>query len=486
MRGLDPNVSKPIAYYGRNATGCTSGLPVNASATAVKPAVNRRRGWRDAGPRPYVLLVVLWFLYLFAPFKLIPYYVPAARPLSWIPELLLWVCAIQWLRWPAPRRGYPAYTWFMVVLILGTGVAFALGNWGVARDVLRVMYQYYLLGVITLTFCTTPERARPILALYFGYFLWYGLWGLISLKTSPLGADVDPGARVIVPWHTSFDNRDAFGPLMVAGLAYGMYYCHANQALRTRAKTAWCASSIGLCALGFITSFGRGAFVGFLAAATSMWLRSRRKIAVLPGLAIAIGAFAFVAPQLSSRYLQSIETITEEGMTSGTGADRADLWGIAWREFLSSPIVGVGTANYGPGGQRVLSPEEETAGGYTQGRLFERVPHSAPMQILAEYGLFGVAVTLALVVDFFRTNRRTRINAAKPAGAGSDTLGGFPAGYVAATALGLHAAFLAICVSSIFYELLYTPLLWTLIVLNRMLYFSSGADLGYRSSPSGS
>jgi O-antigen ligase len=459
---------------------------VNASATAAEAAVNPRRGWRDAGPRAYVLLVVLWFLCLFAPFKLIPYYVPAARPLSWIPELLLWVCAIQWLRWPAPRRGYPAYTWFMVVLIFGTGVAFVLGNVGVAREVLRVTYQYYLLGIITLTFCTTPERARPILALYFGYFLWYGLWGLISLKISPLGRDVDPQMRSIVPWHTSFDNRDAFGPLMVAGVAYSMYYWHANRAIRTRAQTAWCALSMGLCTLGFITSFGRGALIGFLAAATSMWLRSRRKIAVLAGLAVAIAAFAFIAPQLSSRYLESMETITSEGMSAGTGADRADLWSIAWREFLSSPIVGVGTANYGPAGQRVLSPEEQTAGGYTRGRLFERVPHSAPMEILAEYGLFGVAVTLVLVVDFFRTNRRTRINAAKLAGSCSATPGGFPAGYVHATALGLHAAFLAVCVSSIFYELLYTPLLWTIIVLNRMLYFSSGADLGYQSSPSGS
>jgi O-antigen ligase len=457
--------------------------------TATESGVNAPRRWRDAGPRPYALVVVLWFLYLYGPFKVIPYYVPPTRPLSWVPELLLWICAIQWLRSPAPRRSFPAYSRFMAVLVLGVGVAFALGNAGVARNLLRVEYQTYLLGLLTLSLCVTPATARPVLALYFGYFLWFGIWGLISLKTSPLGADVDPGARVIVPWHPDFDNRDAFGPLMVAGLAYCIYYWQANRAIGTPAKTAWAAASIGLCGLGFITSFGRGAFLGFLAAVISMWLRSRRKMAVLVGLAVATGAFAFAAPQLANRYLKSMQTITGEGMQQGTGADRADLWNVAWQEFLSSPIVGVGTANYGPGGQRVLHPEEQTAGGYTQGKLFERVPHSAPMRIIAEYGLVGAVTALLIVVDFFRTNRRTRIHAARQAqlaGAQADPLGGgqggYPPGYVNAAALGLHAAFLSICVCSIFYELLYSPLIWNAIVLNRMLYFSSGADVSTQDS----
>jgi hypothetical protein len=455
---------------------------IQVNTDAFEPELNSRRGWRHAGPRPYVLLVVLWFLYLFAPHKLIAYYIPAARPLSWLPELLLWVCAIQWLRWPIPKRGYPAFTRFMLLMIFGVGVAYALGNWGVARETVRFLYQYYLLGLITLTFCTTAERVRPILALYFGYFLWYGIWGLISLKLSPLDADINPGARVIVFWHPSFDNRDAFGPLMVAGLAYSIYYLQANRAIRTRAQTIAAASGILLCVFGFVTSFGRGAFLGFVATAVSMWLRSRRKIVALATVALAVGSFWFVAPQLATRYVASMRTITGEGMESGTGADRADLWSIAWREFRWSPIIGVGTNNYGIASQRVVSPEELTAHGYTQARLWGRSVHSAPMTILAEYGAVGALIALLLVVDFFRTNRRTRLSAAQTNGSGSDSGEGFPPGYVNAIALGLHAVFLTFCVSGIFYELIYTPLFWQVIVLNRMLYFSSGACLAYEKN----
>jgi O-antigen ligase len=436
-------------------------------------------GWREAGPRAYVLLVVLWFLYLFAPAKLIQYFLPAARPLTWVPEILLWICAIMWLRWPTRKRRFPAYTRFMALFLFGTVVAYFHGQWGLARVVDRQMYQLYLLGLITLTICDRPARARPIFALYFGYFVWFGIWGLISLKTSPIGSVQDTSARVIVFWHRDYDNRDAFGPLMVAGLAYSVYYLQANRAIRTRARSAWCYLSIGLCAVGFFTSFGRGAFLAFLAVVSSIWLRSKRKLAIAFALLVAVGVATLSVPKLMDRYVDTMQSITQQGTHSGTGADRAALWGIAWQEFLSSPIVGVGTANFGAGATAVLLPGEVAAGGYTLGRLWGRAVHSAPVTIIAEYGLVGAIIALLLVVDFFRTNRRTRMNATKSTV--SSQTDDYPPGYVNAVALGLHAAFLTFCVSGIFYEIIYTPLFWTVVVLNRMLYFTSGAALPYEA-----
>lgn len=451
------------------------------SGRTVRPSASRAyREWRaTVVPRVYELLVVLWFLELFAPQKLLQYFLPLARPVSWLPELLLWVCAIMWLRDSAPKRGFPAYTRFMVLLLFGTVVAYFHGQWGLGRTVDRLMYEPYLLGLVTLTVCDRPARARPILGMYFGYFVWFGIWGLISLKTSPLGASDDPAARVIVFWHRDYDNRDAFGPLMVAGLAYSIYYLQANRAIQTRTRTAWIYVSIGLCAVGFLTSFGRGAFLAFIAVCTSMWLRAKRKTVFIIVLLAVMGVATLTMPQFVDRYVGTMQSITQQGTESGTGADRAALWGIAWREFRSSPLVGVGTSNFGSGASTVLSPGEVTAGGYTAGRLWGRAVHSAPMTILAEYGLAGAIVATLLVVDFFRTNRRTRLNAAKVSSEVPSKPGGFPPGYVNAVALGLHGAFLAFCVSGIFYEILYTPLFWNVIVLNRMLYFSSGAAPPY-------
>jgi hypothetical protein len=101
----------------------------------------------------YEFLLVLWFLELFSPQKLLQYFLPIARPVSWIPELLLWVSAIMWLRGSAPKRGFPAFTRFMALFLFGTVVAYFHGQWGLARGIDRLMYQLYLLGLITLTIC---------------------------------------------------------------------------------------------------------------------------------------------------------------------------------------------------------------------------------------------------------------------------------------------------------------------------------------------
>jgi O-antigen ligase len=457
--------------------GSTAAKSVNRPAAGVHES-RPSRSWFDGAPRVYVILVILWFFELFSPQKLLQYFVAAARPLTWLPEILLWVCAIMVLRGSEPIRRFPAYTRFMVLFLFGTVVAYFHGQWGLARAVDRHMYQLYLLGLITLTICDKPAYARRIFGLYFGYFIWFGLWGLLSLVISPISESEDPGARVIVFWHPDYDNRDAFGPLMVAGLAYSIYYLQANRTIRTTAQTALGYWSIGLCAIGFVTSFGRGAFLAFLAVATSMWIRSGRKIAVIVGLLVVIGVATLAVPRLVDRYTDTMQSITQQGTTGGTGADRAALWSIAWREFLSSPIVGVGTSNFGSGAYAVMSPGEVAAGGYTVGKLWGRAAHSAPMTILAEYGLIGAIIAALLVVDFFRTNQRTRLHV-KISRPTVGQAGGFPAGYVNAVALGLHAAFLAFCVSGIFYEILYSQLLWNVIVLNRMLYFCSGAALSY-------
>jgi hypothetical protein len=444
--------------------------------------VARPRAAADAADhQQFRFIVGLWFLYLWAPAKLIAFYVPPARPITWLPELGLWICAIRWLTSSVKTRPYPAYTAFFCVMVGGTLVAFLIGNAGIARDILRHQYQFFLLGLLTLAYCTTPLRARAILGVYFGYFVWYGLWGLISLKVSPLADAANPGARAIIYWHPTYDNRDAFGPLMVAGLAYSVYYLQGTRAVGSGRRTAAGVLGIALGILGFITSFGRGAFVGFLTTATSMWLRSRNKLAALAIAATIVGGFMIVAPQLTAKYLASMQTITTEGTEEGTGADRMGLWGVAWREFLWSPVVGVGTANYGIATQRVVKVDEEVGHGYTQGRLWGRACHSTPMTILSEYGLVGAIIALWLVIDFFNANRRIRRLAKQSAGTESNDKSAFPPGYVLALALGLNAVFLTFIISGIFYEIIYTPIYYNVIVLNRMLYFAAGAD----AEPSG-
>ena len=85
---------------------------------------------------------------------------------------------------------------------------------------------------------------------------------------------------------------------------------------------------------------------------------------------------------------------------SGAG-NRYDYWRVAWREFRSAPVKGVGAGDYDPGWYL----HRDTNESITQ-------PHSIELQTLAELGLVGAALLaaylLAVVVGFGHTVRAAR------------------------------------------------------------------------------
>jgi hypothetical protein len=419
----------------------------------------------------YRLVIFLWFLFLFEPARLITHYIPPLRPIKWIPELLLLATCLRWFRSSAPKSHMKWFTAFFGVTILGTVIAFVFGNWGIARLIVRQMFQYYALGVLTFSYCTTRLRTSKILRLYFFSFLYYAIWGLISLMLTPIESDIDPGARQIVFWHPNFDNRDGFGPLMVMGFAFSFYLYKAVQGRLL--KFLAFATSI-FCIVGIIISFGRGVFLAFIAAICYIWFKTKRKLVMAIALVAIVLVFINAFPEIAHRYWATMQTISTEGTSGGTGLDRKILWGWAWREFLSSPVFGVGTGNFGIAIFRVVSYGEALDAGYTPGRLWGRALHCAPLTVLCEYGLVGALIMWLLLADVLRTNRWTRRNAARfadpsgPSDSRSNFL--FRPSAVVAVSNGLSAALLAVLVSSFFYELLMTPLLWHLIIINQLMY----------------
>ena len=83
------------------------------------------------------------------------------------------------------------------------------------------------------------------------------------------------------------------------------------------------------------------------------------------------------------------------------GGYRYDYWRVAWKEFSSEPLRGLGAGNY----PRDYFLERRTSEDIRQ-------PHSLPMQTLAELGIVGgllLATFLAAVVaGLWRQSRRAR------------------------------------------------------------------------------
>jgi O-antigen ligase len=186
------------------------------------------------------------------------------------------------------------------------------------------------------------------------------------------------------------------------------------------------------------------------------------------------GAVAFVSS--GHNYWEVMNTIVTEGSSGGTGADRKILWGWAWRVFLENPIIGVGTGNAGVKFVSLIPEDEILEHGYTKGKLWGRAIHCVPLTILADYGLIGVFVFAMLIVDFLRTNSRTRrvLN-----GIGGSSLYGpkaiigenntMPRRYLYINS-AMSACFVAYWINAFFYETLYSAFLWNLITMNRLLF----------------
>jgi O-antigen ligase len=420
----------------------------------------------------YRLTILLWAFYLITPQKLLQYYVPDARPAAWLGEVLLWLAMgllVLSKRQPGRgARGYPAFSLFMLLTVLGMEMAAIYGEWDRARAVLRQLYQFYFLGILAYTYCDTPQRAMRLFQTYALSFLFFGCWGLASLIYEPIRDGVDPGFRNIVYWHVHYGNRDAFGPLMAVGLAFTIHYARAISP-----QPKWAYAGALLSAIGVVTSFARGAFLSVFGAALIMWTRAKHRGRVLAVVLVCIGIVPVAAPGLTMRYLGSMSTIFSEGTEKGTGADRKILWSWAWRVFQLNPIAGVGPLNFGVAVFDVVTLQEAAKFEYTRTRLYGRVLHSTPMTILCEYGLLGVGAFLFLIVDFLKTNASIR----RAVPSQTDPTSGFPPGYVNSIALGLQVAFIALCINCVFYEILYIPIFWNLIALNRMLYFVSGAEI---------
>lgn len=73
---------------------------------------------------------------------------------------------------------------------------------------------------------------------------------------------------------------------------------------------------------------------------------------------------------------------------SASGSGRYELWRVAWEDFTTHPILGVGTQNYEATYYRLREQQDVT---------FVRQPHSLPLEVLGERGVVGAGLFAAFL-----------------------------------------------------------------------------------------
>jgi O-antigen ligase len=168
---------------------------------------------------------------------------------------------------------------------------------------------------------------------------------------------------------------------------------------RARGRQLWAvpAWGVGLTALGL--TYVRGAWLGFAAGVVGVVLAARRR-ALAAGALAALGLAALLVPGVSER-LQTIGRFEDD-----TTRERLAMLDAGLRMVRDHPLTGVGV-----GQVKHLYPGY--AGPEARRRSTSHL-HDAPLQILVERGVPGLAAWLAIWVAFFAGAARARARAARP------------------------------------------------------------------------
>jgi O-antigen ligase len=203
----------------------------------------------------------------------------------------------------------------------------------------------------------------------------------------------------------------------------------------------------GLFVLAVIVSFSRGGFVGLLVVGLYCWLRSPKK---LRSLAVIVALGLLVSLAAREGYRERIDSIWVEGASAGTGEDRVFMWKVAWKMFLSNPVIGVGQDNF-PVRFADYEPPERL---YGVTRTW-RAAHSLYFTLLPELGLVGVVLFLRTLY-FIRKDlvviRRSTPPRLKDAPRTTSTMLPY--------AHAMEASLWGFLVSSMFISTLYYPNFW--------------------------
>jgi probable O-glycosylation ligase (exosortase A-associated) len=147
-------------------------------------------------------------------------------------------------------------------------------------------------------------------------------------------------------------------------------------------------------------TYSRGALVGLAGLFVVMLLQSRRRLVLLPVMALACAIAVLFAPE---SWKERMDPTRQETLDS-SARSRLDSWAFARALAAAYPVAGGGFATFTP----------ELFDRYAPGKDVAVLgPHSVYFQVLAEHGYVGISLYLLLVLSCLVELRRLRRTAAE-------------------------------------------------------------------------
>jgi O-antigen ligase len=279
------------------------------------------------------------------------------------------------------------------------GLTWAQNTGEVAYSLERYIPNFLVFIVV---YCTA--RSRLDLRLLAGFFVLGAAGAAADAIISPLPSSAYGDVSRV---GSLFGDPNYFAAVLVTGFALAVALNRARSL--TVFGQAIAAVAAALCLVGILLSVSRGGLIALgvtLLSALCLAGRWRGRLAaatVLVALAATFYFFAF-APAADRARLTS---------SQGGGSGRTTIWKVGWREVQHHPIAGVGAGNFSDAGARyVIEPGliNHNATGYTAYFIdTPTVAHNTYLEVLAEEGIIGVTIFLAIIALSLDCARRAAL-----------------------------------------------------------------------------
>ncbi len=216
--------------------------------------------------------------------------------------------------------------------------------------------------------------------------------------------------------------------------------------------------AVGLCAIGIMLTVSRGGIVALSAALiaavvfSGRWRREAVAFAALASTSALVYVLVGASPAAQDRLLSNAQNVS-----GGTG--RIDLWTVAERMVRAHPFEGIGAGNFPVSSiHYLLQPGLIQRGDFIVSAS-PKVAHNTYLQVLAETGIVGEALFLAIIGFALASIAYAVRSFARQGDERMELL-----------ARGLLVALIGYLTAAIFLTLMYSKLLWLLLALGPPLH----------------
>jgi len=387
----------------------------------------------------WTIPIFLMSLYLF-----VEYATPEfLRPFH--PVVVLMICIAFFL----VREGLAVKTiltdWYIRLFLLFLGEMLILGFMAVNNYWAFMSFKEMVtIFMFSLAFCVFLDDVRKLFLILSAFLLVLGLDALAMVG----------GFRNIVAGTSFMGDTNDFAMVMNIGIPIAFYMGISRKGILRIAFWGICM----LLVLANVAAFSRGGFIGMTATGIFCWYQSKRKVRSTILFLLVVTVFFF---SISPRYKTELYSIVSEveGTEQGTGKGRIELWKVAWNAFRKNPVLGVGQGNLPLVLGEYASYDD---GSYWKRYISGTAVHSAYMTVLAEFGIVGTFLWIAMlfnIVSKYRFVRRAEIGIRKiPDSDGEATL-------LIHAVTGLFGGMIGYLVSAVFLSSFSYPHFWYLSAL---------------------